>query len=116
MTRSTRASAYVPTKAIIDIGSNTVRLVIYGGPARAPDVLHNEKVTARLGKSVAENGKLGQRAMGNALASLRAVSHAARSQGHQRRRRGGNGCGARCSERVGVPRQDPRARGSIHGC
>ncbi len=70
MTRFTRASAYVPTKAIIDIGSNTVRLVIYGGPARAPDVLHNEKVTARLGKSVAENGKLGQRAMGNALASL----------------------------------------------
>ncbi|WP_421838456.1 exopolyphosphatase [Novosphingobium sp.] len=70
MTRFTRNSAYVPTRAIIDIGSNTVRLVIYGGPARAPDVLHNEKVTARLGKGVAENGKLGQRAMGAALASL----------------------------------------------
>lgn len=70
MTRFTRASAYVPTRAIIDIGSNTVRLVIYGGPARAPDVLHNEKVTARLGKSVAENGKLGARASATALASL----------------------------------------------
>lgn len=70
MTRFTRASAYVPTRAIIDIGSNTVRLVIYGGPARAPDVLHNEKVTARLGKSVAENGKLGARASAAALASL----------------------------------------------
>jgi len=70
MTRLTRASAYVPTRAIIDIGSNTVRLVIYGGPARAPDVLHNEKVTARLGKGVAENGKLGQRASNAALASL----------------------------------------------
>ncbi|WP_298173519.1 Ppx/GppA family phosphatase [Novosphingobium sp.] len=70
MPRFTRTSAYVPTRAIIDIGSNTVRLVIYGGPARAPDVLHNEKVTARLGKGVADNGKLGQRAMGAALASL----------------------------------------------
>ena len=70
MTRYTRAPAYVPTRAIIDIGSNTVRLVIYGGPARAPEVLHNEKVTARLGKGVAENGKLGQRAMSTALASL----------------------------------------------
>lgn len=70
MTRITRASAYVPTQAIIDIGSNTVRLVIYGGPARAPDVLHNEKVTARLGKGVAENGKLGGRAAAAALASL----------------------------------------------
>lgn len=70
MTRFTRTSAYVPTRAIVDIGSNTVRLVIYGGPTRAPDVLHNEKVTARLGKGVAENGKLGQRASAAALASL----------------------------------------------
>ena len=57
-------------RAIIDIGSNTVRLVIYGGPARAPVVLHNEKVTARLGKGVAENGKLGAKAMAQALAAL----------------------------------------------
>ena len=32
-------------RAVIDIGSNTVRLVIFGGSARAPIVLHNEKVT-----------------------------------------------------------------------
>ena len=70
MTKITRSSAYIPTRAIIDIGSNTVRLVIYGGPARAPDVLHNEKITARLGKGVAENGKLGGRAKAAALASL----------------------------------------------
>lgn len=70
MTKTIRPSAYTPTRAIIDIGSNTVRLVIYGGPARAPDVLHNEKITARLGKGVAENGKLGGRATAAALASL----------------------------------------------
>jgi len=57
-------------RAIIDIGSNTVRLVIYGGPVRAPEVLHNEKVTARLGKAVAETGLLGRRASATALAAL----------------------------------------------
>ncbi|BEV00594.1 Ppx/GppA family phosphatase [Novosphingobium olei] len=61
----------VPPRATIDIGSNTVRLVIYGGPARAPAVLHNEKVTARLGKAVAETGLLSEKARNAALASLR---------------------------------------------
>lgn len=59
-----------PRRAIIDIGSNTVRLVIYSGPARAPTVLFNEKVTARLGKGVGENGLLSDKAMALALAGL----------------------------------------------
>lgn len=57
-------------RAVIDIGSNTVRMVIYGGPPRAPEVLHNEKLAARLGRSVAETGLLGEKAMGAALATL----------------------------------------------
>lgn len=57
-------------QAVIDIGSNTVRLVIYGGPARAPVVLHNEKVSAKLGKAVAESGKLSDKAMNAALVAL----------------------------------------------
>lgn len=57
-------------RAIIDVGSNTVRLVVYGGPERAPAVLHNEKVTARLGKGVAETGRLGPKASAAALAAL----------------------------------------------
>ena len=68
-TGSSGASA-TPEQAIIDIGSNTVRLVIYGGPARAPEVLYNEKVTARLGKGVAEDGKLSEKAMSAVLAAL----------------------------------------------
>lgn len=58
-------------RAIIDIGSNTVRLVIYGGPLRAPEVLLNEKVTARLGRDVAANGLLSAKAMTVALDALR---------------------------------------------
>ncbi len=56
--------------AIIDIGSNTVRLVVYDGPSRAPGVVLNEKVTARLGKDVARSGLLGDKAMGVALSAL----------------------------------------------
>lgn len=57
-------------RAIIDIGSNTVRLVVYTGSARAPTVVFNEKVTARLGKGVAENGQLAEKGMTAALAAL----------------------------------------------
>jgi exopolyphosphatase/guanosine-5'-triphosphate,3'-diphosphate pyrophosphatase len=57
-------------RAIIDIGSNTVRLVIYGGPPRAPTVQFNEKVTAKLGKGVGETGLLSDKAMAAALGAL----------------------------------------------
>ena len=66
----TEANDLAPARAIIDVGSNTVRLVIYGGPDRAPVVLHNEKVTARLGKGVAETGRLSKKAAASALAAL----------------------------------------------
>ncbi|MCB2059595.1 MAG: Ppx/GppA family phosphatase [Novosphingobium sp.] len=57
-------------RAIIDIGSNTVRLVVYNGPARAPAVLLNEKVTAKLGRDVVKTGLLSEKAMGLALSAL----------------------------------------------
>lgn len=67
----TLAQDLTPTRAIIDIGSNTVRLVIYGGPPRAPTVLHNEKVSAKLGRGVAETGRLAEKAVRVSLAALR---------------------------------------------
>jgi len=60
-----------PERAIIDIGSNTVRLVIYGGAMRAPAVLLNEKVTAKLGREIAATGRLADEAMALALRGLR---------------------------------------------
>jgi exopolyphosphatase/guanosine-5'-triphosphate,3'-diphosphate pyrophosphatase len=60
-----------PQRAIIDIGSNTVRLVVYGGSPRAPMVLLNEKVAARLGREIAETGRLAEEAMALALRALR---------------------------------------------
>lgn len=47
-----------PRVAIIDIGSNSVRLVVYQGPARLPAVLFNEKVMAGLGRSLSDTGAI----------------------------------------------------------
>lgn len=68
-------------RAVIDIGSNTIRLVIYGGPRRSPVVLYNEKVTARLGRAVAEDGQLGQKASRVGLAALERYAALVRLKG-----------------------------------
>jgi exopolyphosphatase / guanosine-5'-triphosphate,3'-diphosphate pyrophosphatase len=72
--RDDRSGAFVgstPERAIIDIGSNTVRLVVYGGAMRAPIVLLNEKVTAKLGREIAATGRLADEAMALALRGLK---------------------------------------------
>ena len=51
-----------PPRAVIDIGSNTVRMVIYEGTARAPEVVWNEKVSARLGRDLADSGTIPEEA------------------------------------------------------
>lgn len=56
--------------AIVDIGSNSVRLVIFGGTRRAPVELYDDKVMARLGRGVVARGKLDRRSMAEALAAL----------------------------------------------
>lgn len=57
-------------RAIIDIGSNTIRLVVYNGPKRAPIVLLNEKVAPRFGKDVEEHGALSEGSVEVALDAL----------------------------------------------
>ncbi|GAA0271849.1 exopolyphosphatase [Alteraurantiacibacter aestuarii] len=59
-----------PDRAVIDIGSNTVRLVIYSGSRRAPNVWLNEKVTAKLGRDLASTGSMPDKAMDLALSGL----------------------------------------------
>ena len=59
-----------PDRAVIDIGSNTVRLVIYAGPRRAPWVWLNEKVTARLGRELVSTGRIPEKSAQIALRGL----------------------------------------------
>jgi exopolyphosphatase / guanosine-5'-triphosphate,3'-diphosphate pyrophosphatase len=56
--------------AIIDIGSNSVRLVAYDGLTRAPTPLYNEKVLCGLGRNVLTTGRLNEEAVARALAAL----------------------------------------------
>jgi len=65
-----RIAGAEPSGAIIDIGSNTVRLVIYGGPPRAPVILFNEKVMARLGRDLDENGRMADESIELAMGAL----------------------------------------------
>ena len=49
--------------AVIDIGSNSIRLVVYAGARRDPAVLFNEKVMAGLGAELASTGAIGDDAL-----------------------------------------------------
>lgn len=55
---------------IIDIGSNSIRLVVYKGASRTPPVLFNEKVMAGLGRGVAANGRLSEESIASAVIAL----------------------------------------------
>jgi exopolyphosphatase/guanosine-5'-triphosphate,3'-diphosphate pyrophosphatase len=57
--------------AVVDIGSNSVRLVVYESASRAPAVLFNEKVLCGLGRSIVSTGRLSADAVGRALRALR---------------------------------------------
>ncbi len=64
--------------AIIDIGSNSVRLVVYDGPRRIPFILFNEKVMAGLGASLAKTGAIEPEAMDRGLRAIGRFAHLCR--------------------------------------
>jgi exopolyphosphatase/guanosine-5'-triphosphate,3'-diphosphate pyrophosphatase len=65
-----RRNELIPV-AVVDIGSNSVRLVVYEGATRAPTPLFNEKVLCGLGRALASTGRLGADAIARALRALR---------------------------------------------
>jgi exopolyphosphatase / guanosine-5'-triphosphate,3'-diphosphate pyrophosphatase len=60
-----------PPLAVIDIGSNSVRLVVYEGLTRSPTALFNEKALCGLGREVQSTGLLAADAVDQALAALK---------------------------------------------
>ena len=56
---------------IIDIGSNSIRLVVFDGPLRFPATLFNEKVMAGLGRDLGQGGTLDPQAVARGLEALR---------------------------------------------
>ncbi len=67
--------------AIVDIGSNSVRLVAYECLSRALTPLFNEKVLCGLGRGVATTGLLAPDAMEKALGALRCFRALCRNMG-----------------------------------
>jgi exopolyphosphatase/guanosine-5'-triphosphate,3'-diphosphate pyrophosphatase len=56
---------------VVDVGSNSVRMVVFDGAARSPAYFFNEKVMCGLGKGLAETGMLNPNGRVRALAALR---------------------------------------------
>ncbi len=56
---------------VIDVGSNSVRLVVFDGVARSPAYFFNEKVLCGLGKGLAESGQLSPEGRVRALAAIK---------------------------------------------
>ena len=69
--------------SVIDIGSNSIRLVVYEGMNRSPAVLFNEKMLCGLGRGVATTGRMEPENIAKALNTLRrfkALSDQARAR------------------------------------
>ena len=56
--------------AIVDVGSNSVRLVAYEGLTRAPNPIFNDKVLCGLGRGVATTGRLNEEGVERAIKAL----------------------------------------------
>ena len=81
MTEKPRAAAPGGTGAVavIDVGSNSIRLVIYRGPRRVPLPVFDEKVACGLGRGMDSSGGMSEESMDLALRSVRRFVSIARS-------------------------------------
>ncbi|WP_372803900.1 Ppx/GppA family phosphatase [Paracoccus seriniphilus] len=55
---------------VVDVGSNSIRLVVFDGAARSPAYFYNEKVMAGLGAEMASTGKLNPKGVERGFAAL----------------------------------------------
>jgi exopolyphosphatase/guanosine-5'-triphosphate,3'-diphosphate pyrophosphatase len=56
---------------VVDVGSNSVRMVVFDGAARSPAYFYNEKIMCGLGAGLAQSGRLNPEGRRRALAALR---------------------------------------------
>jgi exopolyphosphatase/guanosine-5'-triphosphate,3'-diphosphate pyrophosphatase len=73
----------LPRSAVVDLGSNSVRLVVFEGRGRNPVAVFNEKAVLRLGRGLQQTGKLNEEGLDQALmvmARYAAICRAMRAQ------------------------------------
>ena len=56
---------------VVDVGSNSVRLVVFDGAARSPAYFYNEKIMCALGDGLSETGRLNPEGRIRALSAIR---------------------------------------------
>ncbi|MCC7320465.1 MAG: Ppx/GppA family phosphatase [Rubellimicrobium sp.] len=66
---------------VIDVGSNSVRLVVFDGAARSPAYFYNEKIMCALGDGLAETGRLNPSGRARALDALERFAALGRGMG-----------------------------------
>jgi len=69
-------------RAVVDLGSNSVRLVVFEGDSRNPMAIFNEKAVLRLGRGLQASGRLNDDGMAQALTVMNryaAIAHAMRA-------------------------------------
>jgi exopolyphosphatase/guanosine-5'-triphosphate,3'-diphosphate pyrophosphatase len=73
--------ADAPRCAVVDLGSNSVRLVVFEGQCRNPVAIFNEKAVLRLGRGLQSTGRLNEEGMGQAITVLHRYHAVARAMG-----------------------------------
>lgn len=63
---------------VVDVGSNSIRLVVFDGAARSPAYFYNEKVMAGLGARMAQTGRLNPEGVERGFAALQRFAALAR--------------------------------------
>ncbi len=66
---------------VVDVGSNSVRLVVFDGAARSPAYFYNEKIMCGLGAGLSESGVLNPTGRARALSALRRFAALAEGMG-----------------------------------
>ena len=66
---------------VVDVGSNSVRLVVFDGAARSPAYFFNEKLMAGLGEGIAQTGRLNPQARVRTLSAIRRFQRLAEGMG-----------------------------------
>ena len=64
---------------VVDVGSNSIRLVVFDGAARSPAYFYNEKVMAGLGQDMARTGRLNPKGIERGFSALARFAALARS-------------------------------------
>jgi exopolyphosphatase/guanosine-5'-triphosphate,3'-diphosphate pyrophosphatase len=75
--------APLPRCGVVDLGSNSIRLVVYEGHTRNPMPIFNEKAVLRLGRGMQDTGRLNEEGMRQALTVMHRYHAVARAMGAQ---------------------------------